>query len=180
MAAEPATSSRTLSRRRIRSTRIVAWALGVFAAVPFFGLIDLGTLVGAADPAYVWAVPLEASWGSLFTFLVAGSYVWIAIFPRRAEPAVVQLGIVVVALAVSAVGGLDAGPAFVAVGLAGSVLLLGWLGRAFEDRRLQLSPDVLPLAIGVIGVALWLPYTLTALARSRLGPAGEVTNGIEH
>ena len=180
MAAGSSTPPRTFSRRRIRSTRIVAWVFAVFAAVPFFGLIDLGTMLGWADPQYVWEVPLEVSWGSLFTFMVAGAYVWIAVLPRRAEPAVVQLGIVVVALAVSAVGGFDAGPAFVAFGVAVSALLLGWLSRAFDDWRLQLSLDLLPVLVGVVGAALWLPYALKALARSRTGPAGEVTNGIEH
>jgi hypothetical protein len=61
-----------------------------------------------------------------------------------------------------------------------SALLLGWLSRAFDDWRLRLSPDLLPVLVGVVGVALWLPYALTALARSRLGPTSEVTNGIEH
>jgi hypothetical protein len=37
--------------------RIVAVVLAVFAVVPFFGLIDSETLVGVADPAYVWAAP---------------------------------------------------------------------------------------------------------------------------
>src|SRR6478735_10990505 len=133
MATETAAAASTVSGRRVRGAQVVAWIFAAFAAVPFFGLVDLGTLLGAANPEYQWAVPLEVSWGSLFTFLVAGAYVWIAVLPRRAKPAVVQLGIVVVALAVSAVGGLDAGPAFVAFGVAVSALLLGWLSRAFDD-----------------------------------------------
>jgi hypothetical protein len=180
MAAETAPTASTVSRSRIRLARVVAWVLAVFAAVPFFGLIDLGTLVGAADPAYVWAVPLEVSWGSLFTFLVAGSYVRVAVVPRRAQPALVQLGIVVVALAVAAVGGLDAGPAVVAAGVAASGLLLGWLTHAFDGWGVKLSRDLLPVLVAVIGAALWLPYALTALERSRAGRAGELTNGIEH
>jgi hypothetical protein len=179
MAAETA-PAQAVSRSRIRLARIVALILAVFAAVPFFGLIDLGTLVGAADPAYVWAVPLEVSWGSLFTFLVAGSYVWLAVVPRRPRPALVQLGIVVVATALAAVGGLDAGPAFVAVGVAASGLLLGRLTYAFGRWRVKLSRDMFPVLLAVIGAALWLPYAASALERSRAYAAGDLTNGIEH
>jgi hypothetical protein len=36
------------------------------------------------------------------------------------------------------------------------------------------------LAAGVLGVPLWLPYALEALAQSRAGVLGSVTQGIEH
>ena len=73
MASETAPAPSIVSRRRIRSARVVAWMFAAFAAVPFFGLIDLATLPGWVDLDYEWAVPIEVSWGSLFTFLVAGS-----------------------------------------------------------------------------------------------------------
>jgi hypothetical protein len=180
MATETAAAASTVSGRRVRLAQVVAWLLAAFAAVPFFGLIDLGTLLGAANPEYQWAVPLEVSWGSLFTFFVAGGYLWIAILPRRAEPALVQLGIVVIALAVSAVGGLDSRPALVAGVVAGSGLLLGWLARAFVGWTLQWSPNLPSVVLAAAGAALWLPYALTALERSRTGAAGDLTNGIEH
>jgi hypothetical protein len=180
MAAETPPTSITVSRGRIRWARVIAWVLALFAAIPFFGLIDLGTLVGAANPEYEWAVPLEVSWGSLFTFLVAGSYVWIALVPGRARPALLQLGIVVAALAVAAVGGLDVRPAFVAAGIGASGLVLGWLSRAFDGWRVKLSADLLPVLVAVMGAALWLPYALAALERSREGAAGDLTNEIEH
>jgi hypothetical protein len=180
MATETAAAASTVSGRRVRGAQVVAWIFAAFAAVPFFGLVDLGTLLGAANPEYQWAVPLEVSWGSLFTFLVAGAYVWIAVLPRRPVPALVQLGIVVVALAVSAAGGLDPRPALVAAALAGSGLLLGWLARAFVGWTLQLSPNLLSVVLAVAGAALWLPYALTALERSRTGAVGDLTNGIEH
>lgn len=180
MAAGTAPTSTAVSRSRIRSARIVAVVLAVFAVVPFFGLIDLGTLVGLADPAYVWAVPLEVSWGSLFSFLVAGSYAWVAVAPRRPGPALVQLGVVVLALAFAAVGAPDAGPGFVAVGVAASALLLGRLTDGFGGGSVTLSRDVVPVLLAVIGAALWLPYALSALEQSRGLPAGDVTNGIDH
>jgi hypothetical protein len=76
----------------------------------FYGLIDLSTLFDLADPAYEWAVPLDTSWGSLFTSVLAGAYVWIALMPGRSWPAVVQLGIAGTALIASSLAGLDFRP----------------------------------------------------------------------
>ena len=54
MATETAAAASTVSGRRVRLAQVVAWLLAAFAAVPFFGLIDLGTLLGAANPEYQW------------------------------------------------------------------------------------------------------------------------------
>jgi hypothetical protein len=180
VATETGPAPRTDSRPHTRPAQIVAWVFATFAAGPFFGLIDLATLPGWVNQEYVWAVPIEVSWGSLFTFMVAGSHIWIAVTPRRTGPALVQLGIVVVALAVSAAGGLDPRPVFVAAAIAASAALLGWLGRAFDGGTPRPSPNLPGVLLAVVGAAVWLPYALTALERSRVSAVGDLTNGIEH
>ena len=61
----------------------MAWLMVAVAAVGLFGIVDLVTLPGWVDQRYVWAVSLEASWGSLLTFVVANSYAGIARHPRN-------------------------------------------------------------------------------------------------
>lgn len=145
------------------------------------GLIDLFTLVGWVDQQYVWEVPLDASWGALFTFFLAGAYLWVALFPRAPRPALLQLALTAVALAVSAVAGTDWRPLTVAVGVAAS----GWLLRVLLGRPALTGPPRprvrwTPLGVGVLGLPLWLPYVLEALAQSRAGAVGTTTQGIEH
>lgn len=180
VATEAASGSNVVSQGRIRWARAVAWSCAVFAALPFFGLIDLSTLLGLVDQDYVWAVPLEVSWGSLFTFVVAGSYVSIAVAPRRAQPGLVQLAIVVLALTLGAAGGLDPRPAYVAAAIAASVLLLGWLVRELDGWTPRWSPTALSVLVALVGAVLWLPYALNALGQSRTDGLGDITNGIEH
>jgi hypothetical protein len=71
-AAEVQELDRPLSGR-LRLLRAVAWCMVAVSAVGLFGIVDLMTLPGWVDQRYVWAVSLEASWGSLLTFVVAGS-----------------------------------------------------------------------------------------------------------
>src|SRR3954447_18171724 len=120
----------SLSTARARTARILSALLALFFLVPFFGLIDLATLVGWVNPDYLWSVPLEVSWGSLFTFFVAGAFVWIAVRPARPWPGLVQLGIVSVSRALAAAATVGAGPLWVAAGIALSAALLAWLLRA--------------------------------------------------
>jgi len=176
MAAPP----RTVARR------VLAALLAVVAAVPFFGLVDLSTLVGLADPSEQWPVPVEASWGSFFTVLVAGAYGWIAI-ARNAWPGFLQLGITTVSLLFAAAGGLDPGPLLIAVGIGLSAALLlvlgGRRGRVQPDppRRWSQLRDRWPeTLLAAAALVLWLPYALAALARSRAGAGSDVTNGFEH
>ena len=67
----------SVSPRRL-AARIFAWIWALAAVGPMFGLIDLGTLFGLSDPRYLWAMSLEASWGSLLTFLLALGFAWVA------------------------------------------------------------------------------------------------------
>lgn len=64
------------------------------ALVPKYGLIDLETLLGWANPDYVWVVPLESSWGSRFTFIIGSALGFIALRPARSRTALVQLAAV--------------------------------------------------------------------------------------
>ena len=165
----------------MRAVKPFAWFLAALAAVGLFGLVDLATLVGWVDQSYEWAVPLEVSWGALFTLVIAGSYAWIAFLPARSWPAVVQLGIAGTALAVGSLAGLDGRPLWVAVPVAGSAVLFAWLTRERAGRfPREWSPDPAYLLLGAAGILIWLPYVLHALAASRAGAAGDHTWGVEH
>lgn len=157
----------------------VAWAL--VSTVLMMGVIDLLTLPGWVDQRYVWEVPLEASWGALFTFLVAGAHLWVAVRPGAPWPAFLQLGVCVVSLLVAAVAGTDWRLLPVALGVAVSGVVLWWLlGRppVPSGQRPQVHGTL--LAVAAAGLLLWLPYVLVALERSRAGVLGSITQGVEH
>lgn len=113
----------------MRGVKALAWLLAFVSAVLFFGIVDLFTLPGWVDPRYEWSVPLEVSWGSLFTFIIAGSYVRIARRPNEPWPAVALLLITAVALILSSALGLDARPLPVAVVIGASAALFVRLTR---------------------------------------------------
>jgi hypothetical protein len=161
--------------------RPLAWVLAAIAAVPMFGLIDLVTLFGWVDPAYEWEVPLEVSWGTLFTLLIAGSYVWIAVVPDRAMPAVIQLAIGAAGLVIASVVGLDGRPLWIAVPVAGSAVLFAWLTSATRNRGGgSWTADWSFALLAAGGMFIWLPYASHALAASRAHAEGDITNGIQH
>jgi hypothetical protein len=67
--------------------RAAAVAAALFWSVPFFGLVDLATLVVPGE--FVGSVPLEVSLGALFTVIVAGAFVRVVRRPAdRFAPAV--------------------------------------------------------------------------------------------
>lgn len=176
--AEPSGEAARRIRRLVR--RVLAGVLALVAVVPFFGLIDLGTLVGLADPSERWPVPLEASWGGLFTFLLGGAYLWLAL-AREPRGATLQLLLVAVALVVAGVVGKDPGPIAVAAGVATSLLVL-WLldPRALRPWPKTWSVRLRFLLLAMVALPIWVPYSLAAFAKSRAGAEGDVTNGIEH
>jgi hypothetical protein len=163
------------------AARVVASAFALVAALILMGLIDLFTLPGWVNQDFEWEVPLEASWGSLFTFFVAGGHVWVALFPRAPWPALVQLGLCGLALLVGAGAGADWRPLVLALGVALSALLV-WLLLGRPAPALAGRPPVRwPLAsVAVLGFPLWLPYALVAFRQSRAGVLGSITQGIEH
>ena len=62
-------------------------AAALFWSVPFFGLVDLATLIVPGE--FLGSVPLEVSWGAFFTAIVAGAFVGVARRPLdRVAPAV--------------------------------------------------------------------------------------------
>jgi hypothetical protein len=161
--------------------RAVAVLLALAAALLMMGLIDLLTLPGWVNQQYEWEVPLEASWGALFTFFLAGGYLWLALFPRAPWPAFVQLGISGMGLVVGAGGGADWRPLVVALGvMVSGVVLWLLLGRPTLARRGRPMVDRTMLALAGLGVLLWLPYVLMALSQSRAGVLGSITQGVEH
>jgi len=88
---------------RLASARVVAVLCAVtWLFLPGYGLIDLGV---TWDPD--WAVVLEASWGVTMSVLVAGSFLALAVAPRRPAPAAVVLGVVLASWLVAVVVGLE-------------------------------------------------------------------------
>jgi hypothetical protein len=173
-------TERTELRDRTTSARVLAVVLALAAALLLMGLVDLLTLLGWVDQRFVWEVPLEASWGSFFTFFLAGAYLWVALFPRDPTPALVQIGICVLALVVSAAAGTDWRPLAVGLGVAVSGLVL-WLLLGAPPLGLG-RPSVhwSALVVAALGIPIWVPYALTAFTQSRAGVLGSVTQGIEH
>lgn len=167
-----------------RAARLLASLFAATSAIVFFGIVDLATLPGWTDPAYEWQVPLDASWGSLFTFVIAAAYASVALRPGRPWPAIVQLGLTVLALGISAALGQDARPVWVGLGVAGTAALLAWLTKAAEPPSRTLVPSWPLGALALLGVPLWLGYALDALDKSRLLPDDDAravnTLGMDH
>jgi hypothetical protein len=167
---------------RLQFVRVVAWLMVAVSAVGLFGIADLMTLPGWVDQRYVWAVSLEASWGSLMTFIVAGSYASIALNPRDPWPGTVLLVVAGMALVLCAIFGADSRPLPLSL-----IVAVPAIGLLYSARReiTALSRSLRPawphLLLAAAGVALWLPYSIHALQMSRLEPnAGHGTWGIEH
>ncbi|WP_205687403.1 hypothetical protein [Cellulomonas endophytica] len=161
--------------------RVLAVVLALVAALLLMGVVDLVTLLGWVDQRYVWEVPLEASWGALFTFFLAGAYLRLAVLPGAPWPALAQLAVAALALGVGAGAGADVRLLALAAGVAGSGLAL-WhlLGRPPLPAR-RAGPAHRPsLLVAALGVPLWLPYAVTAFERSRARVTGSVTQGVEH
>ena len=111
---------------RLALARVLA---ALFAAswvvFPGFGVIDLSVTWSSE-----WPQVLEAGWGLFFTVLVGVPFVVIAARPRSAGPAVAQLAVATIALAVSVVAGREASLTWVPVVLAVETLVVAWLARS--------------------------------------------------
>jgi hypothetical protein len=164
------------TQARLRAARVVAVLFALVAGLVLMGLIDLMTLPGWVDQQYVWEVPLEASWGALFTFFLAGSYLWVALRPGSPWPAFVQLGVCALALLISAGAGQDWRPLGLSLGAAATVLVLWVLvGRPAAPSVTPPTPHWPLVVVTVLGAPLWVPYALEAFATSRTGVLGSVT-----
>lgn len=178
----PDPASETDRPPRRRAVRIAGWVLAAVAAVLMMGLVDLGTLVGLSNPRYVWPVPLDVSWGTLFTFQLAGAYVWLAVRPGQPLPALVQLAVSAAALAISAVGGLDIRPLWVALGVGITAVLFGLvlLPSAPIPAPTWRRPGRRYALLAVGGLVVWTPYVVAAFDVSRSVHEEYITNGMDH
>ncbi len=145
------------------------------------GLIDLGTVFGLSDPRWEWPVSLEASWGSLFTFLIAGAFGWIGTRPDRPWPGLILLGLVVAALLLSGLVLLDPGPVWVALGLAApTVAIQRLLAPGQPPARQDARPGAIWAGAVGAGVPLWLGYAWFTYLPAAAGVGGDITNGVDH
>jgi hypothetical protein len=88
---------------RLTTARVVAASSAVtWLFLPGFGLIDLSV---TWDPD--WAVVLEASWATTMCVLVGGSFLALAVAPRRPAPALVTLGATLLTWLVAVAAGLE-------------------------------------------------------------------------
>jgi hypothetical protein len=162
------------------AVRVGAAASAVFWAVFFFGLIDLGVLADPRD--FLPVVALEAGWGVLFTFFVAGPLVVVAWRPQAAVACAVQLFLAAVALLVGSLLGLDARPLPVALALGVTAVLVLLPQRARLRSEFVLAPDRPLVALAVVAAPFCVVHALHAFSASRGGPFGgsDITWGIDH
>jgi hypothetical protein len=163
---------------------LLARLLAVFFALswlllPGFGLIDLGV---TWDPD--WPVVLEASWGLFMTVLVGGSFLAVAVAPRRTAPAQVTLVVTAVTWSVAVVAGQE----WPLLGLLGLLVMeAGVLVAVLPDRE-RLRPAswsvALPLAgVAALGTVPWLLHADRMFASNRRSAGviiGDVTMGVDH
>ena len=145
--------------------------------VPGFGAIDLSV---TWDPD--WPQVLEAGWGLFFTVLVGVPFVVIAARPRSAGPAVAQLAVATIALAVSVVAGREASLTWVPVVLAVETLVVAWLARSsWRSALVSRGANAPMVALVALGIVPWLAYAVDMWAANREGrPDSDITNGIDH
>jgi hypothetical protein len=160
--------------------RVAAAACSLFWAVAFFGIVDLSVVV---DPGgFLPDVALEASWGALFTFFVAGALLAVAVRPGAAGPAAAQLLLVAVALGMGCVGASDPGPLPVAAVLAVTAALLVRGDARVLLAVLRAQPRPVLAAVAVAAAPFWLLHAWHAVdaGRSRSPSEADLTWGIDH
>ncbi|HWM02706.1 MAG TPA: hypothetical protein VNP92_10265 [Actinophytocola sp.] len=158
-----------------RHVRIVA-ALSALAWLTFpgFGYLDL---IGAWDYGSV----LEASWGIFFSVIVAVPFIWVAVRPVLAAPAIAQLWVALAALVVAAVVSLEA-PVLLHIVLLGfGVALVSLTEEAERWMPRDLAPNWPVLAVAAAGAVPWLvhAYEMADLNRQEL-PDQSLTGAVDH
>jgi hypothetical protein len=157
---------------------LAAFCALTWLVFPGFGLVDLSV---SWDPD--WPVVLEASWGVTMSVLVGGSFLAVAVRPRRSAPATVVLGGTLASLVVSAAAGLE----WQLLGYAGllaleSAVVFLVLGRE-RVRPVVRAPWLPLLAVAALGAVPWLLHAerMYRANRGRAGEAiGELTMGVDH
>jgi hypothetical protein len=142
--------------------------------LPAMGVIDL-TVTWDEE----WPVVLEAGWGVLFTVGTGGAVLVAGVRPRSARPALVQLTVVTLALAVAAALGHEPETWWIFVMLAIQLPLVRLLAGTPAAGRMPRNPALLALAalaaIPAVGYAWW------CLDQNRQSlPHGDITNDVDH
>ena len=160
---------------RLTTARVVAVLSAVtWLFLPGFGLIDLSV---TWDPD--WAVVLEASWATTMCVLVGGSFLALAVAPRRPAPALVTLGATLVTWLVAMGVGLEPALLLYVGMLAVEGALVTWLLAGVPGRE-PLRPGRWSvqwplLVVAAAGVVPWLWHAERMLRASRRD-AGETIN----
>jgi hypothetical protein len=154
---------------------------GLFAlswlVLPGFGLIDL-SVTWSAD----WPEALEAGWGLFSTVIVGAAFGLVAIRPRSTVPAVAQLVVATVALAVSTVVAKE-GRLFVLAALLGlQTAIVAGPARGSWPWHPRSSRASRPLlVVAAAGAVPWLVYALHMWALNRENRSdSDITLGIDH
>jgi hypothetical protein len=160
---------------RLTTARVVAALSAVtWLFLPGFGLIDLSV---TWDPD--WAVVLEASWATTMCVLVGGSFLALAVAPRRPAPALVTLGATLVTWLVAVAAGLEPALLLYVAMLAVEGTLVTWLLARVPGREPFRSSGFAvrwPLfGVAAAGVVPWLWHAERMLRGSRRD-AGETIN----
>ena len=162
---------------------VVVRVLAVFVALtwlvfPGFGLVDL-SVTWDRD----WPVVLEASWGVFMTVLVAGSFLAIALRPRRAAPATATLLLSLATWLIAAAAGLEwpllGYAALLAVELP-LVLLVPDRERLRPVAWSVWRPLLVVAALGVVPGLLHAERMFSANRRDAGVLIGDVTMGVDH
>lgn len=173
---ESQVNGRQIAVRTLAGLFAVSWIV-----LPGFGAIDL-SVTWSAD----WPQVLEAGWGLFFTVLVGAAFVLVAVRPRASMPAVLQLMVATVVLAVSAVVGEEIRLFWLVAALALQTAIVGGLSRRARregtDTRVP-RPRVsrLLLLLAGVGVVPWLAYALHMWTLNREGRLdSDFTLGVDH
>ncbi len=165
---------------RSAAVRAAAAAAVLFWTVPFFGLIDLATIVAPGE--FLPLVALEASWGAFFTAIVAGPFVAVVLRPRDRSAPAVQLLLAAGALVAGALLGGRSEPLAVAalVAVLGGLLLVGTRWPAPRLRPALRRRSVPLLVVAALGAPFWAGYSWQAASASRIGLDDDITVGVPH
>jgi hypothetical protein len=165
---------RPLVVRVVAALFVLSWFV-----LPGFGLTDLSV---TWDPD--WPVVLEASWGVFMTVLVGGSFLAVAVNPRRTAPAQATLLVTLATWLVAIAAGLE-WPLllFVGVLLVEMGIVAALLPARERVRPLALSVWPPLLVAGALGVVPWGAHAERMFASNRRGAGviiGDVTMGVDH
>jgi hypothetical protein len=146
----------------------------VFWGFLWFGLLDLLVVV-EQDERFHQHYLFESGWGLLYLVVVAMPLVLLAM--RPGDPvALAQLVVATLAVLVGALWGVAWPQLWTGLGLAFTVGVLAWLGRARSLRWRR--PDRGLLVLAIVGLPPALVYG-APLARNTTD-AEDITNGVSH